>query len=127
MPNIYDEFPSKYLTAGDLKGKSWNLVIESVQKESMRSYAGAEPESKLVVFFEKSKKGLVLNKTNAFAIAEISGPETDAWKGKTVQLYPTKVQAFGDQVDAIRVREPAAIEDQPAELEQPTDTDEAPF
>ena len=112
MANIYDMFPSKYLRAEDLKGKPYDLTIKQVAKEEMRSYSGAEPENKLVVFFDGAKKGLVLNKTNAFALADICGiPETDAWAGKTVQLYPTKVKAFGEMVDAIRVREVEAIPD----------------
>jgi len=121
--NIYDVFPSKYLSAGDLKGKSFDLAIAKVEQEEMRSHSGME--KKLVVYFEKATKGLVLNKTNAFAIADIVGtPETDAWKGTVVQVYPTKVKAFGETVDCVRVRGTNPIKN---ELEIPEDFDDDDF
>ena len=115
MANVYDIFPSKYITAHDLNDKPHDLAIARVDVEKMRSYAGGEEEKKLVVYFDGAKKGLVLNKTNALAIAEIcSTPESDAWTGTVVQLYSTQVNAFGSMVDAVRVRQVQAIQTQPA-------------
>jgi len=126
--NIYEVFPSKYLVAGDLKGKSYTLTIDRVVKETMRSHSGNE--DKLVVYFTTAEKGLVLNKTNAFAIADICGiPETDAWKGAKITVYPTRVKAFGEMVDCVRVRAPEAIKDKPQPKPEPVEdvfTDE-PF
>jgi len=110
MASIYKEFPTKYLKAEDLEGKSFNLTIDHVMREEMFAHGGGT-ENKLVVYFKEAKKGLVLNKTNAFSIAEILGnPETDDWGGGMIQLYPTTIQAFGAETEAIRVRKCPAVE-----------------
>jgi len=64
-------------------------------------------EVKPAVWFEKAGKALVLNKTNADVLMAAFGPETEAWIGQVVEVYPTRVYAFGKQVDAVRLRVPA--------------------
>ena len=49
-------------------------------------------------------KGLCLNKTNAGTIADLYGPETDAWIGRQIRLFATEVPFGAEQVLAIRVR-----------------------
>ncbi len=65
-------------------------------------------DDKPVVSFLEMTQGLVLNKTNASAIASMYGSETNHWTGKQVTLYPTQVDYAGKQVRAIRVRAPSA-------------------
>lgn len=97
-------FPSKYLCAADfLEHGERALTIERVYQDDLRT-ADNETEKKALVQFKGAQKRLVLNKTNALAIAELFGPETNAWTGKRVTLYPARVSAFGKMVDAIRVR-----------------------
>jgi len=48
--------------------------------------------------------GLVLNKTNATAIAEDYGDDTEAWVGRGVELFVQKVAFQGKLMPAIRVR-----------------------
>ena len=57
-------------------------------------------------------------------IAELYGDDSVDWRGKEIELYPTKVEFSGKLVDAIRVREPAN-ENPPAEKpadDLPSDT-----
>ncbi len=63
-------------------------------------------DDKPVVSFLEMTQGLVLNKTNAAAIASMYGSETNNWTGKQLTLYPTQVDYAGKQVRAIRVRAP---------------------
>lgn len=93
-------FPSKYVSAADLGGHDVTVEIERLTLEEM----GNPPEKKPVLWFRKATKGLVVNKTNGLAIAKLHGPETDAWGGKRVTLYATKVKAFGEVHEVIRVR-----------------------
>jgi hypothetical protein len=125
--NIQDVFPSRYVRAADLNGKRVTVTIKHVAVERM----GKDNEAKPVVYFRNATKGLVLNRTNAMAIAALYGPETDAWAGKAVTLYPTQVRAFGATHDAIRVvQERAAMggiaDGQPVTEETPVldDTDD---
>lgn len=101
--NVNDLFPSKFLKAHDLGGKSFTLTIRNVTLEDVGH--GAEKESKLTLAFEKATKMMLLNRTNAMIIASMYGPETDAWKGKAVIVYSARVKAFGAWHDALRIKE----------------------
>lgn len=97
-------FPSKYVAAADLDGRTVTLTIKGVTMEEMLTH-DSKKVSKPVVWFEKATKGFVMNLTNAKIIAALYGDETDDWTGKRISIYPTKVRAFGQMQDAIRVRE----------------------
>ena|SRR5439155_8307044 len=91
-------FPSKYLKAADLQGKSTILTIALIAMETIGS------DRRAVTYFQEIEKGLVLNKTNANTIKEIAGSaETGDWIGTKVVLYPTRVDFQGKRVDSIRV------------------------
>lgn len=95
-------FPSKYLKAADLQDKNVTLIMNRVELEDIQG----EDHKKPVLYFEKAKKGLVLNVTNSKAIARIYGDNTDDWEGKAVTLFPAMVDFKGDTVEAIRLKAP---------------------
>lgn len=96
-------FPSKYVKAADLNGKTVTLTIAKLVMEELGH--GPEKERKPVLYFQKATKGLVLNRTNAMTIAGLYGDESDHWEGKRISIYPTRIRAFGAMQDTIRVRE----------------------
>src|SRR5688572_11053384 len=98
---ISDLYPSKYVKASDLNGKTVTLTIKELRPEEMTNHAN-EKERKPVLYFERATKGLVLNRTNAMIIAHLYGDESDDWRGCRITIYPTKVRAFGSMQDAIR-------------------------
>ena len=100
--NVHELFPSNWLSGHDLNGKRIAVTIRTVTLEEMQTPGGGK-EQKPVVWFEKATKGLVLNKTNALAIAKQYGPDTETWSGKAVTLYPTTVMAFGEEHNVVRV------------------------
>jgi hypothetical protein len=102
MPDYRSMFDRAYLGAWDLGGKDVTVRIAKVQGETLNN--GKTKNKKPVAYFDKSTKGLALNKTNSKAIAAMYGNNTDAWIGKLITLYPTQAQMGGDTVDAIRVR-----------------------
>lgn len=86
---VNDLFPSEYLRHADLQGKAWQMKIAKVDVRLMRSKFTNEDEWKAVVYFEQAKKGLVLNKTNALALAELAKDEVfDKWVGLVITLVP---------------------------------------
>lgn len=105
-------FPSKYVAAADLNGKTVPLTIARVTMEEMITHDNKKV-NKPVVWFEKATKGLVLNLTNAKIIATLYGDETDDWTGERISIYPTRVKAFGVMQDAIRVREEVPAQPKP--------------
>lgn len=102
--NVNDLFPTRFIAAADLNGKSFTLTIRSVTLEDMQSHDN-KTVTKPCLWFTNATKGMVLNRTNTMTIAELHGPETDLWAGKRITIYATKVRAFGKMEDAIRVRE----------------------
>ena len=104
-------FPSKYVKAADLNGKTVTLTIAKLVLEELGH--GAEKERKPVLYFQKATKGLVLNRTNAMTIAALYGDESDNWEGKRISIYPTRIRAFGAMQDTIRVREEIPAQPRP--------------
>ena len=101
MPNINDAFPSNYLKASDLKGNQAVVTIDRVEFEAV----GRDKEMKAVIYFIGKNKGVILNKTNARKIIEISGSAlTEEWHGTAVVLYPTETEFGGETVECIRIK-----------------------
>jgi len=95
-----DAFPSKFLKAADLQGRHVDVEISHVEMEDLGD------DTKPVVYFVGKTKGLVLNKTNGSTIADDYGDESDAWVGRIITLFATKVDYQGKRTDAIRVSIP---------------------
>jgi hypothetical protein len=100
--NIQNAFPSKWLKSGDIEEGDLNLTIKAVQIENIGQ--GDEQESKPVIYFEETEKGMVLNKTNADTISRLHTTETDNWIGKKISIFATEVDFAGKQTLALRVR-----------------------
>lgn len=98
--NINEAFPSNYIKASDLQGRSAPVVISHVVMEQLGD------DNKAVLYFFKKRKGMVLNKTNANSIASMYGEDTDGWEGKEITLYSAEVDFQGRMVEAIRIRAP---------------------
>jgi hypothetical protein len=100
--NINETFPSKYVKSSDLNGKDVTLTIDRVTVEDLGE--GAKKETKPILYFRGTEKGMVCNKTNANTICRLYGPETDNWIGKRILVGTSWVDFAGDQVLALRVR-----------------------
>lgn len=129
--DIRTAFPSKWLNVHDLKGTPRTLSIRDVSVEKIGD------DTKPVIWFVGAQKGFGLNKTCASMLERLFGPETNAWIGQNVVLYPTTTEFKGDVVDCIRVRgaaadpavtpEPAAMPPEEGFAALPDETDEVPF
>jgi len=99
-------FPSTYLKAADLQGRTYQVQISGLKVENVGR--DDKPEHKPVLFFayqgKPADKGLVLNKTNADSISMDLGDETDLWMGHTLELFTMRVPFNGQMVDSIRCR-----------------------
>lgn len=96
---ISQAYPSKYVSAADLKGESKIVTMTVVETEKIGE------DQKPVLYFRGTDKGLVLNKTNASKIAEIYGDDTEDWRDQQVVLFPTMTDYQGKSVEAVRVRQ----------------------
>lgn len=81
------------------------VTIKSVANELVAS-ADGKKETCMVMRFVENVKPMVLNATNSKTITKLfKTPYIEQWAGRKIQLFiQTGVKAFGDTVDALRVR-----------------------
>jgi len=101
------QFNYEYLGSYSLDGKK--EIVVQVSKLSQEKVTGQQgrKEDCFVVYFKEFDKGMILNRTNARAIEKVAGSGlVEDWVGVQVTLYVEKgVKAFGDVVDALRIRD----------------------
>lgn len=79
------------------------LTIKSVKREMVAGPDGKKEECTVIDFTQG--KPMICNTTNAKAITKAHNtPYIEEWAGKAITIFVAKVKAFGDNVDALRVR-----------------------
>lgn len=101
---ISERFANNYIRAEDMSTPI-TVTISDVEEVSIGD------DDRLVLIFEDNAKVLPLNKTNALALGDLFGDETDEWPGKAITLFKDKVMFNGKRVAAVRIR--AASEQPP--------------
>lgn len=94
-----------YLGAYSIEdGNDLILTISAVRQEEVIGTDGKKEEC-IVCYFSDSPKPMILNSTNAKMIQKLlNTPYIEQWAGHKVQIGVEKVKAFGDVVEALRVR-----------------------
>lgn len=105
MGLTYDQlFPGRFIKAGEFAGKPVTLTIAAVALDELEKDDG-HTESKAIVSFVETKRQWVLVKTNAQCLVALWGPDTDAWLGHRVTLYPERdTSGLSDSGLCIRVK-----------------------
>lgn len=99
---VFDEvFGSRFVTAADLTGPV-TAVIDKIDAEDF-ARPGEPEKRRAILYFRGRKKGLVLNKTNAYSIASTCGKNMTEWVGQRIQLKPETTLFGGKQTPCIRV------------------------
>lgn len=111
---VADLFPSKWLSASDLNGRTFNLVISRIEPGMFPIHPRTrDKELKAVAYFFKATKGLILNATQCTQIAEIAESERfDDWPSTRVTLAPGKAPNGKDTI-IIRNAPPPANKETP--------------
>jgi hypothetical protein len=99
MPKLGEMYPSAWFKAADVIDGELTLTIKRIALVKL-----GPTDEKWSLFFRETTKGLVLNKTNATAIARQFGDDSDRWMGRQITLYATDIDFQGSTVAAIRVR-----------------------
>lgn len=95
-----------YLGAYALEpGQELIATIKVVGKEIVTGPDGKKEECTVIHFMESNIKPMILNSTNAKTIQKIyKTPYIEDWKGRKIQIYADMVKAFGEVVEALRIR-----------------------
>lgn len=94
-----------YLGAYSLEPKQeLILTIDRVTREKIIGTGGKKEEC-TVCYFKEAVKPMIFNRLNQKIIAKIHNtPYIEEWVGKQIQVYAELVDAFGERVEALRVR-----------------------
>jgi len=94
-----------YLGAYALEpGQDITATIKSVKVENIIG-ADGKKEDCTVMRFVEAVKPMILNVTNAKTLEKLfKTPYIEEWSGKKIQIGVESVKAFGDVVDALRIR-----------------------
>ena len=106
---------AKYLKKEDIPSPV-NTSILWLKEEEVTA-PGKDTETRLVLYLDGLKKGLVLNMANAETLAEITGTdEYEKWSDIPIQLYvDPEVKYGGKKIGGIRIRNPLG----PAPVQEP--------
>jgi hypothetical protein len=94
-----------YIGAYSLEPKQeLTVMIEKVEKRLVKGADGKQEHC--IVADLKGQKPMILNRTNCKTISKVYGtPYIEEWAGKSITLYAAKVKAFGELVEALRVKD----------------------
>ena len=86
-----------YMKSDDLNGQALCLSITECLAEK------AEGDERLVLAFFEVPSLMIFDKINVNTLADLYGPETSEWKGKTIRLAPSTTSFLGEIVKNIRI------------------------
>lgn len=91
------------------------LQILAVKNETVKDRNGDEEEVVLVEFLKS--KPMILNKTNLKAIEKATESAfIQDWVGKKITLFVSRIKAFGQECDALRIKPTKVIESKKQKL-----------
>jgi len=85
-------------------GKDLIATIRTVGNEMVVGADGKKEECTVMHFVEKIKP-MIVNATNAKMMAKLfRTPYIEEWQGRQIQIFADNVKAFGETVEALRIR-----------------------
>lgn len=98
MPSIYDLYEF-YLEPADLKDKAHLVQVQSAKVEEMFNPRSPKKERKVVLRFVNRRKAMILNKTQAASMMELSGTDDfSKWVGQEVVLVADRARNGKDTI-----------------------------
>ena len=86
------------------EGQDIILTIKAIREERITG-ADGKKEDCVIAYFVEPSKPMILNKTNMKTLEKLcKTPFIEDWAGRSIQIGVERVKAFGDVVDALRVR-----------------------
>lgn len=94
-----------YIGAYDFQpNEERTLTIKTVTRKQITGEGGKKEECTVIEWVEKCKP-MICNNTNAKTITSVLGSGyIEDWQGQSIIVGVDRIKAFGDEVDALRVR-----------------------
>lgn len=103
--NDKDVLNPRFLGSWDILNGSLIVKIIEAKTEEVDNYRTNKKENKLVIYLV-NQKPLVCNITNAKAISKaLKSKFLDDWKGKNIEITTKRIRAFGEDTEALRVKD----------------------
>jgi hypothetical protein len=101
MPNVNEFLQFKYVRKEDIRDQIFLLKIKGVAVER---FGG---DDRLVVYFDRARKGMLLDRDTITALGKDFGEHTDSWVGAEVEvLVERKFRRDGTSFEGVTVRKP---------------------
>ncbi len=113
MIKVSDVYPSPWISPEEIT-RPFTLTIVAVTLEDFRRPDGTN-ERKIVLAFERAKKRLPLNKTQAKTLAHLLGDDAEKWPGSAIVLAPATAPNHKPTIAVGIPRAPASATEHPAE------------
>lgn len=95
---------TNYLGSWDVVDSQLILTIKELKTERVLSPDGKSEELPVMYWIEQYKP-MIMNVTNLKAVEKATGSKfIEDWQGKKLAIYTTPVKAFGQTVDALRIK-----------------------
>jgi len=93
-----------YLGSYDFQpGEERIVTVKDVKREMVKGQEGTEEHT--IVHFTEGYKPMIMNATNSKMLTNLSGsPYVEKWIGTSFKLVVIKIKAFGEFIDALRIK-----------------------
>jgi hypothetical protein len=102
-----------YLGSYDFQpGEERIVTVKDVKREMVKGQEGTEEHT--IVHFTEGYKPMIMNATNSKMLTNLSGsPYVEKWIGISFKLVTVKIKAFGEFIDALRIKSEKVVKTLP--------------
>ena len=102
-----------YLGSYDFQpGEERIVTVKDVKREMVKGQEGTEEHT--IVHFTEGYKPMIMNATNSKMLTNLSGsPYVEKWIGTSFKLVVIKIKAFGEFIDALRIKSEKVVKPLP--------------
>ena len=102
-----------YLGSYDFQpGEERIVTVKDVKREMVKGQEGTEEHT--IVYFTENYKPMIMNATNSKMLTKLSeSPYVEKWIGTSFKLVIVKIKAFGEFIDALRIKSEKVVKTLP--------------
>ena len=103
---------SRYISVSDFdRNEEKTVTIDRIEDENVDDLSGASSQKAIVYFRDEGIKPMVLNRTNAEALADEFDDDEEKMIGEEIILYVDRnVQMGGKRVGGVRIKIPSELD-----------------